>query len=155
MRATALCFMAAGLALASGVAHAGNDKEGVAAVDAAWVKAVKRGDLDAVMKCYRKDAVLWIGGAPMASGEAAIRATYQNWFAGTTILDASLNELGHRTHDDHSVAWGTYTMTTQAKSGGKPVKTTGRYSEVADQVHGHWEYAMDHADDDPSLPRGK
>lgn len=141
------------LLLASGAGFA-RDKEdskgGVGEVDAAWIKAVKSGDVEAAVKCYGKNAVLWIGGMPQATGEAEIRAAYQNWFNTTTITAVSLRQLGQHTHGDDSVGWGTYSMTTQAKSGGKPVTVTGRYSEAARGDHGHWVYVMDHADDDPA-----
>ena len=65
---------------------------GAKGVDAAWMKAMKANDLDAVMACYASDAVLWLPGAPEARGANAIRAAYQGFFAANTVQDAALTD---------------------------------------------------------------
>src|SRR5439155_14253636 len=46
---------------------------GARAVDEAWVKAMTGNDLNAVMACYSRDAVMWLPEAPEAKGHEAIR----------------------------------------------------------------------------------
>ncbi len=83
-----------GLAAAATVAAA---EEGAKDVDAAWLKAVKANDVDALVACYWPDAVLWLPDAPEARGEKAIRATYAGLLAANTVVDASLH--GRRVPD--------------------------------------------------------
>ena len=129
---------------------------GVAAVDAAWVKAVKAGDVEAATACYADDAIAWFPGGPVAKGKDAIRDGYKQFLGNVTIQDATLNELGSKTIGGDSVSWGSFTMTTVPKSGGKPVVESGRYTEVARKVKGKWVYIVDHASDDPPpAPSGK
>ena len=68
-----LLACAFGLAAAAAVAAA---EEGAKGVDAAWLKAVKANDVDALVACYWPDAVMWLPDAPEARGEKAIRAAY-------------------------------------------------------------------------------
>ena len=133
------------VASASGAGH----------VDEAWIKAMKSGDLDAVMKCYAPNATVWVTGAPAATGSAAIRAQYAAYFSGYAITDVSIHELGSTTVGADSVSWGTFSVTTTPKSGGAEAAEVGRYTEVARKSHGHWVYTVDHASDDPAPEAGK
>src|SRR5882672_1780850 len=65
-------------------------------VDAAWVKAMKANDVDAVMKCYAPDAIAALPGAPLARGDKAIRATYEGLLSANAVTDVSISETGHR-----------------------------------------------------------
>jgi uncharacterized protein (TIGR02246 family) len=123
---------------------------GVSAVDVEWIKAMKSGDAAAAAKCYSKDAVLWVAGAPVAKGAEEIRAAYEGLFSHYVIKDASLTEIGSETIGNRSIAWGTYQMGIVPKAGGLAVSTTGRYTVVAQRQHGGWVYTVDHASDDPS-----
>jgi uncharacterized protein (TIGR02246 family) len=147
--------LAVGL-LAMCLAAPGFAGSGTSAVDAAWVKAVKAGDVEAATACYADDAVAWFPGGPVAKGRDAIREAYKQFLGSVTIQDATLTELGSKTIGSDSVAWGSFTMTSVPKSGGKPVVETGRYTEVARKVKGKWVYIVDHASDDPPpAPGGK
>lgn len=130
-------------------------KSGVAAVDVAWVKAMKAGDVSAVVNCYANDALLWTGGAPLAKGASEIRAQYEGMFAAFTIKDASLIEVGSKSVGDESVSWGRFVLSLAPKAGGATMTATGRYTVVAKRIGGKWVYTVDHASNDPtpSVPK--
>src|SRR5919201_1407358 len=65
-------------------------------VDAAWIKAMKANDVDAVVKCYAPDAIAALPGAPLARGDKAIRAVYEGLLGANTVTDVSISEIGHR-----------------------------------------------------------
>jgi len=129
------------------VAHAADSP--ARAVDAAWVKAMKANDVDAVMKCYAPDAIAALPGAPLARGEKAIRATYEGLLSANTVSDASISEVGHRQFTGVATSWGTFSLTLTPKTGGSPTTMTGRYTEVLERRAGKWLYIVDHASADP------
>ena len=127
---------------------------GAKALDAAWVKAMKANNLDAVVKCYAPDAVAWLPGMSEARGEQAIRAAYQGLLSANTVKDATLLDTQYKTTGNVSVGWGKYSMTLVPKAGGNPVVMTGRYNEVAERRGGQWVYIVDHASAEPTGTEG-
>ena len=125
---------------------------GAKALDAAWVKAMKANNLDAVVKCYAPDAVAWLPGMREARGEQAIRAAYQGLLSANTVKDATLLDTQYKTTGNVSVGWGKYSFTLVPKAGGDPVVMTGRFNEVAERRAGKWVYIVDHASAEPTGP---
>ena len=125
---------------------------GAQSVDAAWVKAMKANDLEAIMKCYASDAIAWLPDMPAARGEKAIRATYEGLMSANTVKDAVLTDTVYKQNKNMSSAWGQYKLTLQPKAGGNPVVLTGRFSEVAERRGGRWVYVLDHASAEPVPP---
>ena len=123
---------------------------GAQAVDAAWVKAMKANNLDAVMQCYAPNAVAWLPGMREARGAQAIRAAYQGLLSANTVKDAALVDTKYKTTGNMSVGWGKYSITLIPKAGGAPVVMTGRYNEVAERRAGKWVYIVDHASAEPT-----
>jgi uncharacterized protein (TIGR02246 family) len=132
--------------------HAGESSP--EAVDAAWVKAMKANDVDAVMKCYAPDAVAWLPGAPTAQGEKAIRASYEGLLSANTVMDAALSNVREKAAGDWAVRWGDFSMTLAPKSGGAPVVMIGRFTEVLERRAGGWVYTVDHASPEPPAMAG-
>jgi uncharacterized protein (TIGR02246 family) len=128
---------------------------GARSVDAAWLKAMKANDLEAVLACYASNAVAWLPGSPEASGKNAIRAAYQGLFAANTVQDVSTADTHYKTSGTLSVAWGHFTLTLAPKSGGAPVSMSGRFTEAAERQHGRWVYVADHASSEPSPSAAK
>ncbi len=125
-------------------------------VDAAWSKAVKAGDLDAIVACYAPDAVLWLPGAPEARGSDAIRDAYASLLANNTVAEVALSNARYEVSAGFSVGWGNFTLTLQAKGGGTPAVLKGRFIEVAKRIKGRWVYVADQASaDPPPAPSGK
>src|SRR4051812_1244476 len=79
---------------------------GAESVDHAWMKAMKAGDLEAVMACYAPDAALWMPGAPETSGEKAIRAAFQGLFAQNKVQDVAITDAHYKTSGNVSTGWG-------------------------------------------------
>lgn len=127
-------------------------QDGAAQVDAAWIKAMKANDLEAIVACYAKDAVLWMPDAPEARGEAAIRAAYKGLLSTHTVKDASMSDTRYKTVGETSSGWGRFSITLVPKSGGAAVVMNGRFSEVAERRGGRWVYVVDHASLEPAAP---
>lgn len=125
---------------------------GAKALDAAWVKAMKANDLEAVLALYASDAVAWLPGTPEANGEKAIRAAYQGLFAANRVGDASITDTHYKTAGSLSAGWGHFTVTLLPKSGGAPVTLMGRFIDTAERRHGRWFYVADHASAEPPPP---
>ncbi len=128
---------------------------GVAATDAAWVKAIKANDLDGIMACYAPDAVAWLPAEPEAIGQAAIRASYENLMKGNTVKDVVLEPTKVKTTGDMSTGWGHFTMTLVPKAGGEPMTMKGRYVAAAEKRGGRWVYVVDHASAEPAAQPAK
>jgi uncharacterized protein (TIGR02246 family) len=139
------------LALAFAWSSDGAD-HGAALVDAGWVKGMKANDVEAVLKCYASDAVLWLPGAPTARGDKEIRAAYEGFLGANTVKDAVLSDVAYRSTKTTSTAWGRFSLTIAPKAGGDAVTMTGRFTEVAERRNGRWVYVVDHASADPPKP---
>ena len=125
-------------------------ESGAQIVDAAWIAAVKANDIEAVMKCYAPDAVMWLPNAPSARGAKAIRAAYEGLLSANAVKDATLSDVTYRTVGNTSVAWGRFSLTLAPKAGGDPVVMTGRFTEAAERRGGRWVYIVDHASAEPA-----
>ena len=135
---------AASMALAQG---------GAEALDAAWVKAMKAQDANAVAALYAPDAVLWMPGAPEARGAKAIHDEYAGLLGTYTVTDVSLTDGHYETVQNIGVASGHFMMTLTPKAGGAPTIMGGRYSSVAKKAaDGTWRYVVDHASVEPPPP---
>ena len=125
---------------------------GAKSVDAAWMKAMKANDLEAVLACYASDAVAWLPDSPEARGAKAIRAEYEGLLAANTVQDVSLIDGHYKTSGSLSTGWGRFTLTLAPKAGGAPILMKGRFTEVAERQHGRWVYIADHASAEPTPP---
>jgi uncharacterized protein (TIGR02246 family) len=142
----------AGVALvlsALGFATAAFAADGPEALDAAWVKAMKAQDANAVAALYAPDAVLWFPNAPEARGAKAIHAAYAGLLGTYAVTDVSLTDAHYETVQNLGVASGHFMMTLTPKAGGPPTIMGGRYSSVAKKVDGQWHYVVDHASVEP------
>ncbi len=138
------------LAAAIGLGAAVRAEEtGSQALDAAWAKAMKAGDLEAVVACYASDAVLWLPGGPEARGTKAIREAYAGMLSANTVTEATLTNTHYETWQNLSMGWGNFTLALQPKQGGAPAVMHGRFTEVAKRIDGKWRYVADHASVDP------
>jgi uncharacterized protein (TIGR02246 family) len=123
--------------------------DGAARVEAAWMKAMKANDLEAIVACYAPDATLWVSGEAEADGIAAIRAAYAGMLRGNTVKDVAFSGGRHRLSGSLAAGWGRYTLTLAPKTGGPDVVLHGRFTEVVEKRNGKWLYVADHASDDP------
>lgn len=146
MRRTILAIFACALGWAAAASAA---EEGAKGVDAAWLKAMKANDVDALVACYAPDAVMWLPDAPEARGEKAIRAAYAGLLAANSVVDATLTDAVYQTSGDLSTAWGHFTLVLKPRAGGENAVMQGRFVVVAKKAGGRWRYAADLASADP------
>lgn len=125
---------------------------GAQAVDEAWRKAITANDLNAIMSSYSKDAVMWLPGASEARGTKAIRKSYADLLAASTVTGATFANTYYQTSGNLSVGWGDFTLNLSPKDGGSPVSLSGRFSVVARKEGGKWVYVVDHASAAPAPP---
>ena len=149
LRVTALAFLIVTFSLPCRAAETGAQ-----AVDSSWIKAMKANDLEAVLKTYAPDAVVWLPQVKEARGEKEIRSAYEGLLSANTVKDVVLSETGYRTIGKVSVGWGRFSLTLAPKSGGTPVVMTGRYTDIAERRGGRWVYVVDHASAEPAATEG-
>lgn len=135
---------------AAGAGTTGTSSGGAKEVEAAWMRAMKAGDLNAVVACYAPDATLWIPGQPEADGTEAIRAAYAGLLGANVVTEVSTSNEKYRQTRDVGAGWGRWTMTLQPKAGGAPTTMHGRFTEVVERRAGKWVYVADHASEDPA-----
>jgi ketosteroid isomerase-like protein len=139
-------------ALGVGARAASADDTGCKTVDQTWMKAIRAGDLDAIVANYSDDAVLWLPNMLEARGARAIRDTYAALLKDHSVSDVTLNNNVYETWKNLSVGWGNFTMTLQPRAGGAPVVMKGRFTDVCKQIKGQWKYVADQASADPAPP---
>jgi uncharacterized protein (TIGR02246 family) len=149
LRITAFAFLIVTFSLPCRAAETGAQS-----VDSSWIKAMKANDLEAVLKTYAPDAVVWLPQAKEARGEKAIRSAYEGLLAANTVKEVVLSETGYRTMGKVSVGWGRFSFTLAPKSGGNPVVMIGRFTDIAEQRGGRWVYVVDHASAEPAGTEG-
>jgi uncharacterized protein (TIGR02246 family) len=140
-----LIFAAAAMPLAA----ADSTKDFPDSVGAAWVKAVKANDLEAVVKLYATDATAWFPGENQHDGGAEIRESYKALFETFTVVDAALSNSHHFGDAMRRTNWGNFSLTLKQKSDGKTVPMAGRYTDVQEKRNGRWVYVVDHASVEP------
>lgn len=119
-------------------------QDGLKGVDEAWVRAVKAGNVDAVVALYAPDAVLYPPDAVEARGTAAIRASYADMLGAMVVNDATIDSQ-YQTSGDVSIGFGKATLTMTPKGGGSPTVVSVRVTAVARKIGGKWLYVVDHA----------
>jgi uncharacterized protein (TIGR02246 family) len=149
LRITALAFLIVTLSLPCRAAETGAQF-----LDSSWIKAMRANDLEAVLKTYAPDAVVWLPQIKEARGEKAIRATFEGLLSANTVQEAVLSETGYRAMGKVSVGWGRFSLTLAPKSGGSPLVMIGRYTDIAERRDGHWVYIVDHASTEPPATEG-
>jgi uncharacterized protein (TIGR02246 family) len=125
--------------------------DGIEGLDQAWRKAITSNDLNAVLACYARDAVLWTPDAAPAKGEEAIRKSYSDLLAANTVTNASLMNTHYQMCGDLSIGWGEFTLSLSPKSGANPTILSGRFTAIAKKEGGKWVYLVDHASANPAV----
>jgi len=126
------------------------EPQGAAALDAAWVKAMKANDLAGVLACYSPNAVMWVPDESEANGAKAIHDSYADLLSKNTVTDATTSDTHYATVGNMSVGWGHFSLTLAPKAGGAPVVMKGRFSDVVEKKGGRWVYLVDHASAEPA-----
>lgn len=123
------------------------------ALQQAFVTAATSGDVDAMAALYTEDATNYpIEGALAANGQAGVRASWGPFLDAFTITNMELFDTGGVKTGDLATSWGLFTMTFVPKSGGDPVTSQGRFTDVSQNFDGTWLYIFDHASIPPIAP---
>ena len=124
-------------------------EDGAPRVEAAWMKAMKANDLEAILACYAADAILWTPDEAAARGTEAIRSSYAGMLKHNTVKDVAVSEAQHRLSGSLGSGWGRFVLTLSPKAGGADIVLRGRFTEVVEKRNGKWLYVADHASLDP------
>jgi uncharacterized protein (TIGR02246 family) len=157
MRTTYLMIVAGTVIALSGCAPAAPPAADTAADEAAlkaatvtWLEAYNAGDVEKVVALYAEDGVLMPPNAPVAKGQAAIRAFLTGETAGAKAAGVKLVPGASTAGVAGDTGWesGTYTV---ANASGATVDS-GSYLSVSHKSNGKWLYYRDTYNSDRPLP---
>lgn len=124
----------------------------IRALDAQWLEAAARRDLDGMMAIYAPDARELLPDLPPVIGTAAIRAFYATLMSRLPRFahhfeahEITVGEAG-----DLAVVHGTYRFTADTR---RPAQTqTGKFVGVWRHLEGDWRLAINISNADPAPP---
>ena len=119
--------------------------QGTKALDDAWMKAAKAGDVEALTKLYAPDAVTYMPDEMKAKGAADVRESFKKFLGANTVSDMTLTYDYTTSSGNLAVSSGTFSMTVVPKAGGAAQTMEGRFTSVAARKGGKWMYVVDHA----------
>jgi uncharacterized protein (TIGR02246 family) len=103
-----------------------------------WAVAFTKGDLNALMGVYDRDAILWgTSASSMRKGAPAIRDYYGLLFAGVPGTRIALRDTSARLYGDTAVTAGTYVLHGTG-SDGRQTSTLVRFVMVCVKRDGAW-----------------
>jgi uncharacterized protein (TIGR02246 family) len=109
-----------------------------------WAVAFTKGDLNALMGVYDRDAILWgTSASSMRKGTRAIRDYYGLLFEGVPGSRVALRDTSARLYGDAAVMAGTYILH-GAGSDGRQTATPVRFVMVCVKRGGAWVVAEHH-----------
>ncbi len=116
--------------------------DGVEKLNEAFVKALQSGDIEAVMKLYAPDAVLFPPGEKAAKGLEEIRFKWNSVLNANKVTQPGFKDAHYLTSVNLSTGWGNVFMRLEPKSGKEPSTIQGRFSTVARKKDGKWQYVF-------------
>lgn len=117
------------------------DHPGIERLLADWAVAVRRKDLDALLRLVAPDAEFWSHGAPALRGHAAIRETFRAFFERFD-LEQGFESVELLVRGDLAVLRGVEHNHLVPADGGPPVEQTQRaVSVLARGADGRWLFA--------------
>jgi uncharacterized protein (TIGR02246 family) len=135
---------------ASPVVDTSADEAALKAATATWLEAYNAGDVERIVALYAEDAVLMPPHAPVANGQAAIRAFLTADTAGAKAAGIKLVPGASTAGVAGDTGWesGTYTVT---DASGATVDS-GSYLSVSRKSNGKWLYHRDTYNSDRPIP---
>ena len=114
----------------------GADAEAVQALTSSWDAALNARDADSISALYTDDAIRMSADQPAHVGAEAIRATFEEEFAGTNFTEEGpvhcLEVAGDWAH-----AWGTWSQT-GTDATGNAVEESGKWLEILKRTPEGW-----------------
>ncbi len=126
----------------TGQAHAQSAEDDIKAVDAMWVAAFQKGDIDTIASIYAPNGVLMPPNASTAEGREAVAAVWAGWgeLPGVAINFApdsiKVSESG-----DMAADIGHYTFAFDTENG--RFEDQGKYLVVWNKIDGQWQIIAD------------
>jgi ketosteroid isomerase-like protein len=115
-------------------------EHGAKQLDQAFLKALKAGDVDAVVKLYHPTAIFFPPGESELRGQEPIRFRWNSLLSRNTITEGHLEDVTYETSGSLSAGWGRVSLTLVPKAGGKTVMIRGKFSSVAVRKNRKWLY---------------
>jgi len=116
--------------------------DGVEQLNAAFVKALQTGDIDAVMRLYADDAVFFPPGEKAARGLEEIRFKWNSVLNANKVSEPVFEDARYLNSANVSAGWGNLSMRLEPKSGKEPSTIRGRFSTIARKKDGKWQYVF-------------
>jgi ketosteroid isomerase-like protein len=136
----------------NGAATRSQDEAALRALDLAWSEAAARKDLDATVSYMADDGETLAPNEPLASGKAAIRASWENLLAlPNLVIGWQPVRVDVAASGDLAYTRGTYTLSFTDPAG-KTVTDRGKYLEVWRKAGGKWKCVADAFNTDLPLP---
>lgn len=143
MKKTMMVGLALALWIAGAARAAAAPPAGVEELNQAFLKAMQAGDIEAVMKLYAADAVLFPPGEKVARGLEEIRYKWNAVLEANKVTEGTLKDARYASAPNLSTGWGDVTMRLEPKKPGKePVTIQGRFASVAEKRGGKWVYVF-------------
>ncbi len=118
------------------------DEQAIRAINPAWFKAHKAGDVEGIVAQYSDDAVISVPGVPPVRGTAAIRESFTKDVRDMAAAGLSQNPGANpefMVSGDLAYEWNTFKLTDKS---GKTVET-GKYLTVFGRRNGKWAIVRD------------
>lgn len=130
------------------------EEKAIRAIETEWANAVPTKDVDKMMGFYAEDAVMLPPGEAVATGKAAIRASWTQMLAPPDLdLTWGATKVEVAKGGDLAYSVGTYAMSYKDASG-KAVNDRGKYATVWKKgPAGDWKAAVDMINSDLPAPK--
>jgi len=118
------------------------DKRAIQKLTEAWLAAVRRKDIPALMNLITEDVVFLPPGVPPVRGKAAVEAMFAGFFPQFSSIEQTAATEEVIVAGDWAFAWGSETFTLVPPTGIVPILLQGKgMSVLRRQSDGSWKFA--------------
>jgi ketosteroid isomerase-like protein len=151
MRTLALAPWALVLALTTaGSSEAGQETSAAAeieAIDAKFVAAVNKGNLEEIVALYAENAIVMSPAGPdlWHAGTSSIRKSFADFFTAFETPTIKIHHAKYKMSGDLGYGMGLFDLSYKDATTGKMMTLKGRWSSIFEKRDGKWVYVVDHA----------
>lgn len=118
----------------------------IEAIDAKFVQAFNKEDVETVVALYAEDATAMMPGPELwASGTVAIRKSFTDFFADSDSPAITLHHTQYKVSGNLGYGYGLFDLSHKDTKTGEMMTAKGRWSSVLEKRGGKWVYVVDHA----------